>query len=474
MIRPVGDINLDGAVNFADFQALQSQLLAGQWWQQGDFDRSGLADLTDLQLLEAALTGLTPAQQATIAAFNASIKAFDFGPAAAPLAGGWARASDQSTYTAAAGYGWLPGSVVASRDFGGTAPNRDAVETSNGAFAVDLPNGTYRVGVRLGDRGTVGHDMMGVYIQGVLVDTITTAPGQILSFGYPATVTNGQLDVTFQDLGGSDPFVAVAGLEVAPSTNATPADLPETLAAGGPYTIPTAGAITFAATSNDPQGYPLNVTWDINGDGVFGDVYGATGTLSYSKLAALGINTLTAGTINIAARADDGRGHVVISTASLTISPPPAGTTLLFAAQAPEGSAALGSGTFYDPTPGVTSQLTVDYGDGTGPQVVAVKPDGTFALSHVYGQFGTYTVTATGTDNMGLLSTQTAQVVVTNVAPGLRAGGLKFLPVTSREGSPAALFVTFTDPGTLDTHTVSIAWGDGTSSVVGAAPASSP
>ena len=469
MIRPVGDVNLDGTVNFADFQAFQTQFLAGRWWQQGDFDGSGLADWSDALTLEQALTGLTPAQQASVAAYNASVKAFDFGPATSPLAASWTRASDQSIYGPATGFGWLPGSVVTSQDFGGTAPNRDVVDTANGTFAVDLPNGSYRVAVRLGDRGTVGHDLMGVFLQGVLVDTITTAPGQILTLSYPVQVTNGQLDVNFQDLGGSDPVVAVAGLMVAPSANTTPADQAETFAAGGPYTIGAFGTLNFAAAATDPQGYPLNVTWDINGDGNFADVYGATGPLAYSQLQKLGINVLTAGTINIIAKADDGHGHVLTSSTTLTVTPPSPGTTVSYAPTAPEGSPAYGSGFFVDPNAGATSTVTVDYGDGTGPQPVTLRSDDSFPLVHTYGEFGTYTVTVSGTDNLGYVSAQTSQIVVTNVAPTLPTTNLNTQPATLKEGSVTTVNGTFKDPGTLDTHTVSIAWGDGQTSSVSVA-----
>ncbi len=64
------------------------------------------------------------------------------------------------------------------------------------------------------------------------------------------------------------------------------------------------------------------------------------------------------------------------------------------------------------------------------------------------------------TDNGGLSSTQTFQIVVGNVAPTLQ-------PVAAQSVDEGSLFtlpvVTFTDPGTLDTHTATINWGDGSS-----------
>jgi PKD repeat protein len=54
----------------------------------------------------------------------------------------------------------------------------------------------------------------------------------------------------------------------------------------------------------------------------------------------------------------------------------------------------------------------VEYGDGTGPQPLALNPDKTFALAHVYADEGSYTVTVTVTDSAGLSSTATATLVV--------------------------------------------------------------
>ena len=45
-----------------------------------------------------------------------------------------------------------------------------------------------------------------------------------------------------------------------------------------------------ASGSFDPDADPLTYSWDINGDGVFGDATGATPTLSWEQLQALGIN----------------------------------------------------------------------------------------------------------------------------------------------------------------------------------------
>lgn len=57
--------------------------------------------------------------------------------------------------------------------------------------------------------------------------------------------------------------------------------------------------------------------------------------------------------------------------------------------------------------------LSVDYGDGTGVQALAINVDDTFDLNHVYSQSGTYTVTVRVGDDDGNTDSDTAQVLVT-------------------------------------------------------------
>src|SRR5205807_649380 len=74
-------------------------------------------------------------------------------------------------------------------------------------------------------------------------------------------------------------------------------------------------------------------------------------------------------------------------------------------------------------------------------------------------QGGTFNVSAVVTDKDGDSASGTTSVAVNNVAPAgvvvrAVAGAISENDTTTVSGS-------FTDPGTLDTHTVVIAWGDG-------------
>jgi PKD repeat protein len=92
---------------------------------------------------------------------------------------------------------------------------------------------------------------------------------------------------------------------------------------------------------------------------------------------------------------------------------------------------------------------------GFGDEVTST---GTLTPSHTYSDNGTYTVTLTVTDTAGGRGSDWLLVNVENVSPTL--GTLPYLSVTV--GESLTVTTSFNDPGTADTHTASINWGDGT------------
>src|SRR5207245_10513827 len=70
-----------------------------------------------------------------------------------------------------------------------------------------------------------------------------------------------------------------------------------------------------------------------------------------------------------------------------------------------------------------------------------------------------YTITTTVTDENGASGSSSANVTVNNVTPANLQ--LSLNPATIEENGATALSGSFADPGTLDTHTVVINWGDG-------------
>ncbi len=133
-------------------------------------------------------------------------------------------------------------------------------------------------------------------------------------------------------------------------------------------------------------------------------------------------------------------------------------------ASAIEGTAFTGSGSIVIPGFGQagffdTYTATVDYGDGLGGAPLSIADDGTFILDYVYAENGLYTVTVTATDDDGTSTSDTLDVSVANAAPVITSLNA---PVIDEDGT-AVIEGSFTDLGTLDTHSVVISWGDGTS-----------
>jgi hypothetical protein len=119
-----------------------------------------------------------------------------------------------------------------------------------------------------------------------------------------------------------------------------------------------------------------------------------------------------------------------------------------------EGGTFEGLGWFTDP--GSDSWTgTVDYGDGSGEQTLALKADKTFDLSHLYSDNGRYRVIVWIEDDDGGVGTDTVVVTVNNVAPSVTADNDA---VTVNEGSTASNTGTFGDVGD-DTVTVTASVG---------------
>ncbi len=139
----------------------------------------------------------------------------DFGTSSSPVASGFKQVTATTTYTTSLGYGWLSGTIQEVDRKGGnlSAVNRDFNETSDGTFAVSVGAGTYSVTITMGD-AKAAHDNMGVWLEGVQVDTVSTAAGQFVRKTYSVTVSDGQLTLRLRDLGGSDPFAVINALEI--------------------------------------------------------------------------------------------------------------------------------------------------------------------------------------------------------------------------------------------------------------------
>ncbi|MCL4205693.1 MAG: VCBS repeat-containing protein, partial [Pirellulaceae bacterium] len=134
----------------------------------------------------------------------------------------------------------------------------------------------------------------------------------------------------------------------------------------------------------------------------------------------------------------------------------------------------LPSVTFTDPGVEDEHVATIDWGDGTVEPVTVVPPSGgepgRITGSHVYADNGTYKVTVSvQDDDMGSADPDWwvesfFDVFVDNVLPSDVEVQLSDTTVVA--GATLTLSGTFADPGILDTHRVTVYWGDGSSSTV--------
>jgi len=179
---------------------------------------------------------------------------------------------------------------------------------------------------------------------------------------------------------------------------------------------------------------------------------GGNGTVAASHTYA------GSGSYTVLLRLADNGGATATATIAITVAdpvyPPPTAS-----AGGPYGGTEGQSLTFdgsasTSPAPGAPS-YDWNFGDnsahGTG-----VNP------AHSYSDNGTYTVTLLVTDGAGTAS-QPSQTTatITNSAPVL---GPLSGPTNPTPGTALTVSANFTDAGTLDTHSASFDWGDGTSS----------
>ncbi|MDG0867181.1 DUF642 domain-containing protein [SAR202 cluster bacterium JH702] len=125
-----------------------------------------------------------------------------------------------------------------------------------------------------------------------------------------------------------------------------------------------------------------------------------------------------------------------------------------------EGETFTSSGLFDDPGAD-TWTATVDYGDGSGTQALALSGY-SFDLAHTYVDNGVYTVVVTVTDDENGVDNDTVTVSVRNVAPVVDPIG----NITIDSGETVVLGATFSDAGVNDVHTASVDWAGSVGSPV--------
>ncbi len=125
---------------------------------------------------------------------------------------------------------------------------------------------------------------------------------------------------------------------------------------------------------------------------------------------------------------------------------------------------ALAGVTFTDPNNSAPYTAMINWGDGQTTAGVVDPTTDSVTGTHDYTVVGNFTVTVTVTDSQNLSGSGSFTVQVNNVPPTIN-------PIANQTAGVGTTFaltgVTFSDPGTVENHTASINWGDGTPSTVG-------
>lgn len=166
----------------------------------------------------------------------------------------------------------------------------------------------------------------------------------------------------------------------------------------GPYVGLEGAAVAFdASASSDPDGDALTFAWSF-GDGTTGT--GATPSHVYADDGTYAVRVIVS---DVYGAADTAFTQVTVMNVAPTVA-------AFAGAQLLPGETYAAGGAFADPGADAWT-ATVDYGDGTGAQPLALAGN-TFSLAHVYAAPGTYAVTVTVRDGDGGEGVRTATVTV--------------------------------------------------------------
>jgi PKD repeat protein/disulfide oxidoreductase YuzD len=338
-------------------------------------------------------------------------------------------------------------------------------------------NGTYTVSLTVIDKdGGSATDTLVVTVKNV-APTITNLTGPITlnegqSATFSATATDpGTLDTltyswnlgdgspvlagpsiayTYKDNGTYSILLTVTDKDGASTTqtlNVQVANVAPTVDAGLDKTSNEGQTVTFGGTYTDPGILDTQtIVWN------FGDSSAPTiGTLTPTHIYA------DNGTYTVSLTVTDKDGGSTTDTLVVTVkNVAPTITNLTGPITLNEGQIATYSATATDPGTSDTLIYTWNFGSGTVPVTGQ-------SVTHTFADNGTYPVVLTVTDKDGSATTQTLTVQVANVAPTVDAG----LDKTANEGQTVQLNGTYTDPGILDTQTLTWNFGDGSTPTTG-------
>lgn len=251
---------------------------------------------------------------------------------------------------------------------------------------------------------------------GVFGDVTGATPvltaAQLATFGLVGGASSKVYTLTLKVTDGSgQSATATASLTIKPAAVALVAN------AGGPYTVDEGSSLTLnAAASTIPGGQTATYSWDINGDGVYGDATGVSPTLTWAQLSALGITDALAPRIyHVAVKVTAGGVTKISPATTLTVNnlPPAANAGPSQFVNVGDTVSLLGKFNLPDPSDSHTVSWKVT---NAAKQVVATSTTTSLSLKPTVA--GVYTATFSVTDDDGATATSTATITAAAVVSG--------------------------------------------------------
>ena len=235
-----------------------------------------------------------------------------------------------------------------------------------------------------------------------------------------------------------------------------------TAEAGGPYTVAEGGSISLSGSASTGSG--LSYAWDLDGDGIYGEVGASAAhgneTGASPTFVANGLDGPSAYTVSL--QVTDSIGQTSTDTATVSITNVAPSLIISGAGIVNEASTYTLNLSGSDPGQDTIASWSINWGDGN-IQSVSGNPG---SVTHVYADNGSYTISASATDEDGTWSANTKALSVLNVTPTLGLSGGS--PPSVTEGSTVTLALSSSDPGADTIGSWSINWGDGSiQSIVG-------
>lgn len=284
-----------------------------------------------------------------------------------------------------------------------------------------------------------------------------------------ADFTGGEMLVSCAACGGTWFSGAAVGADFAFKTwisTGTNTNQPPTVAAdNSSVTVDEGTPAGNSGTFSDPDGDHVSLKASA---GTLTSTGGSNGTWSWS---AAGVDETPAQTVSVVA--DDGHGATATTSFVVNVVPvAPTATITTDPVSSPEGTAVQLTGGATSPGPTDNASFTygwtvakddVQFGHGSGPSFAFTPNDE-----------GTYVVRLSATDDGGMTGVTSLTVMGVNVPPTATIGGYTAsAPLVIAPQESLTFSGAFTDPGKLDTHTVTWSFGDGTTSTSSYGPGGS-